>query len=494
MHFGPLWYAFEHKGSMFIVLYTDEGDPENGIKDFGRPASQRMSPEQYDWLESTLDRARDNTHVFVFMHHPRWLGGGYGDDWSRVHDLLASAGNVRAVFAGHIHRMRYDGPYDGIEYVTLATVGGGQSGAVPEAGYLHQYHLVTVRDDQIAMAAFPVGEVMDVRSITGEVSDETRRLAGTKPVFDKPVEFDMRSGIEDTFTVQLHNPTSRPVEVTVLPHSDDSRWTFRPEHVHRTLEPGERTDLPFKAWMPAGSLDAAWRSPNLSVQYDYLAEGGRFHVPPVQHPIPLVVSFDDVVPADPDLAIELDGADDHLRVPSSLIELPDGPLTLETWFRGDAFAGRRGLVTKTEGSEYGFFVSDGTPSFWLHLGGAYVELAAADTKLEPGRWHHLAGVFDGSEARMYLDGRELVRKPASGLRTRNQLPLVIGGDVGSGGQGTSFFQGAIDEVRLSSAARYDDHFTPAARHAHDDDTVLLLHMDARRGPWIAGDAGRGIHP
>ena len=48
MHFGPLWYAFEHKGSMFIVLYTDEGDPENGIKNFGRPASQRMSPEQYD--------------------------------------------------------------------------------------------------------------------------------------------------------------------------------------------------------------------------------------------------------------------------------------------------------------------------------------------------------------------------------------------------------------------------------------------------------------
>ena len=494
MHFGPLWYAFEHKGSMFIVLYTDEGDPDTGVKNFGRPESQRMSPEQYDWLKSTLEHAKDSTHVFVFLHHPRWLGGGYGDDWNRVHKLLASAGNVRAVFAGHIHRMRYDGPRDGIEYVTLATVGGGQSGAVPEAGYLHQYHLITVRDDQIAMAAFPVGEVMDVRSITGEVSDETRRLAGAAPVFDDPVEFDMKSGIEDTFTLQLHNPVSRPVEVTVLPHSDDSRWTFRPEHVHRTLKPGERVDIPFKVWMPAGCLDAAWRSPHLSVQYDYLAESSRFHVPPVQHPIPLVVSFDDVQRAEPDLALELDGVDDHLRVPSTRIELPDGPLTLETWFRGDAFAGRRGLVTKTEASEYGFFVSDGMPSFSLHLNGAYVELADADTKLEPGRWHHLAGVFDGSEARMYLDGRELVRVPASGLRTRNQLPLVIGGDVGSGGQGTSFFQGAIDEVRLSSAARYGADFTPAARHAHDDDTVLLLHMDARRGPWIAGDAGRGIHP
>lgn len=494
MHFGPLWYAFEHKGSMFIVLYTDEGDPVSGTKTFGRPESQRMSPEQFDWLASTLEHGKDSTHVFVFLHHPRWLGGGYGDDWNRVHELLASAGNVRAVFAGHIHRMRYDGPRDGIEYLTLATVGGGQSGTVPEAGYLHQYHLVTVRDEQIAMAAFPVGEVMDVRAITGEVSDETGRLAAAVPVFDDPVAFDMRTGIEDTFTVQLHNPVSRPVEVTVLPHSDDSRWTFRPEHVHRTLQPGERVDMPFKVWMPAGSLDSAWRSPHLSVQYDYLAEGGRFHVPPRQHSIPLVVSFDDVQPADPDLALAFDGVDDHLRVPSALIGLPDGPLTLETWFRGDAFDGRRGLVTKTESSEYGFFVSDGTPSFWVHLNGAYVELADADVALEPGRWYHLAGVFDGSEARMYLDGREIARAPASGPRTGNRLPLIVGGDVGSSGEGTSFFHGDIDEVRLSGIARYEEDFTPVIRHAHDDDTVLLLHMDARRGPWVAGDAGRGIHP
>ena len=217
MHFGPLWYAFEHKDSMFIVLYTDEGDPTNGNKSFGRPESQRMSPEQFEWLAGTLERARESRHVFVFMHHPRWLGGGYGDDWSRVHDLLASAGNVRAVFAGHIHRMRYDGAHDGIEYVTLATVGGGQSGAVPEAGYLHQYHLVTVRDDQIAMAAFPVGEVMDVRSITGRISDETGRLARMNPVFGGPVELDFASGVDDVLTVELHNPVSRPIEAGVVP-------------------------------------------------------------------------------------------------------------------------------------------------------------------------------------------------------------------------------------------------------------------------------------
>ena len=103
-------------------------------------------------------------------------------------------------------------------------------------------------------------------------------------------------------------------------------------------------------------------------------------------------------------------------------------------------------------------------------------------------------MFDGSEVRMYLDGRLVGRSAAGGVRTTNDLPFGVGGDVDAQGAGTSFFDGAIDEVRISSIARYDDGFRPERRHEHDDDTVLLLHMDARRGSWIAGDAGRGINP
>ncbi|MEZ6164979.1 MAG: hypothetical protein R3B67_11140 [Phycisphaerales bacterium] len=47
--------------------------------------------------------------------------------------MLVEAGNVAAVFAGHIHYMRYDGKRDGIEYVSLTT-GGHQRETVPDAG------------------------------------------------------------------------------------------------------------------------------------------------------------------------------------------------------------------------------------------------------------------------------------------------------------------------------------------------------------------------
>ena len=185
MHFGPLWYAFEHKGSWFITLFSDEGNPETGEKSFNEPELQRMSPEQFEWLKSVLQKAKTSDHVFLFLHHPRWLGRNYGDDWEKVHEALVAAGNVRAVFAGHIHRMRYDGPRDGIEYVTLATVGGGQSGLSENAGFLHHYNLVTVRKQQIAMACIPVGEVMNLREITGKVSEDVQRIAATPPDFPR---------------------------------------------------------------------------------------------------------------------------------------------------------------------------------------------------------------------------------------------------------------------------------------------------------------------
>ena len=162
--FGPLWYAFDHKDCRFIVLYTDEGDPETTRRSFGDPDAQRMSPEQFDWLNATLEAAADKRHVFLFMHHPRWRGGGYGDDWDKVHALLVEAGNVSAVFAGHVHRLRHDGPIDGIEYLSLATVGGHLPEVLPEAGLLDHTLQVMVRDEGIAMAALPVGGVLETVS------------------------------------------------------------------------------------------------------------------------------------------------------------------------------------------------------------------------------------------------------------------------------------------------------------------------------------------
>jgi hypothetical protein len=89
--------------------------------------------------------------------------------------------------------------------------------------------------------------------------------------------------------------------------------------------------------------------------------------------------------------------------------------------------------------------------------------------VELGRWSHVAATFDGSEVRLYLDGR-LDSQYALGSRMRaSQAPLLVGnyfdtrwitdlGDRPTVGAGVDrnpnyAFEGRIDELRLSRIAR-----------------------------------------
>lgn len=490
MHFGPLWYAFEHKKSWFIVLYSDEADPVTGEQSFNNPEVQKMSPEQFAWLEETLVKAKDAEHVFLFLHHPRWLKGGYGDDWDRVHERLKLAGNVSAVFAGHIHQMRYDGPKDGIEYVTLATTGGHQPGTVPEAGFLHHYDVVNVRKDRISLAAVPVGQVMDVREISGDLVAETNRLAGLPLSITTVLDLGSSTGAPQEIAITVSNPVSRPVEMTLQGQSADSRWKFSPDHFHLKLLPGESRELKFTARRPNDSLDGDFGQPFLGIAIDYLAEGFRYTIPEKNIAVPLTFPEG---PSDigKNQAANFDGEESWLSISSDRMELGEA-FTVECRFKARAFARRTGLVTKTEQSEYGIFINAGVPEFSVFLGDRYFVAKADSPVLKADVWHHLAGVCDGTELRLYLDGKLIGRTEAAGIRKRNDLPLVIGGDVMGNGGASSLFTGEIDDVRLSGSALY----TGEAAVPHPDDspeTLLHLKMNEKIGTWFPDSSESRAH-
>lgn len=492
--FGPLWYAFRHKSAWFIALDSDEANPQTGERNFNKPECQRISEAQFEFLRGALERAKDAEHVFVFLHHPRWLKGNYGDDWERVHALLASAGNVKAVFAGHIHHMRYDGVRDGIEYFALATVGGDQSALVPRAGYLHQYHLVTVRKDEIAVAALPVGSVFDPRAISGAISDDTVAAArGLAPKFEGALAFDAALGVTGAVRIVLSNAGQEALDVELAPSSRDTRWTFKPDHAHDKLAPGKSRTFTLRAARPAGSLDRAFRMPQVEVRADYVTSSMRIPLPATLHDLPLD-AHSLALPSVPETerVLWLDGRGDALAVAHEKLALPDGPLTVEGWLCASKFDERQGFINKTEQAEFGLFLDAGRPSFTVHLGGKYVAAKSEAAALVPGRWYHVAGVFDGAEVRVYVDGAQVGATKGSGVRTRRAIPLVVGADVSADGASNSHFEGALDEVRVSRRARYGaaERFTPLRRFASDADTVLLLHFDDDVGPWApdASDA------
>ncbi len=488
MHFGPLWYSFQHKQCQFIVLYSDEGDPATGAKGFSQPELQRISPEQLAFLREAVNRGRACDHQFVFLHHPRWLAGGYGDDWAKqVHPLLVAAGNVTAVFAGHIHRMRYD-PADGIEYVTLATVGGVQEAVVPDAGYLHQYHLVTVRKDQVAMAAFPVGEVMDVREITGDLQAQAARLARLSPAIQggiRVVGGRQQEVAGGEWKVAFENPTDRRIDYTLVAESRDSRWQIRPDHVHGTLEPGERCERAFQAAYPQEVADESFDPIRMVLTQHMLAVTTRYAIPEITTDVPLLPGTGSPAEAVANGVLVLDGDGDCVQIANEMLQLPQGGLTLECWLRAHQFGSRVGLVAKTESSEYGIFVSGGRLDGSVFLGDAYRSVRAENV-LEPHRWYHVALVYDTAEVVLYLDGQPIGRRAvdAGKRRKTNRLPLFIGADTDGQGQPTSFFAGEIDEVHLARGAKYQGAFKPERRLSPNDDTVVFFDCDYQIGPFL----------
>ena len=493
MHFGPLWYAFEHKNCFFIALYTDEGNPQTGEKDFYKSAAQTMSPEQLQWLQETLQKAKGADHVFVFVHHPRWIGANYGNDWERVHAELVKAGNVTAVFGGHIHYMRSD-PKDGIEYVTLATTGGGQDGVVPEAGWLHHFNVVTVRKDQVSLAAIPVGQVLDVREITQEVITQTYLLAIEPPKIEPRLELHTDKAHEANLTVTFRNPSDRPIDVEIGLESEDSRWLFAPDHTHQRLQPGQTMRYQARTFRVANSLDPFYRPARVRVSMDYLMPGCRYSIPDILAEVPTQTHIEAPPIPEYETALDLRDRKQFLGIPHHELALPDGPFSLETWVFPESLQDC-GIIAKTEESEWGLHLTGKAPKFYLHVGGQYAIAYNPEARLETGLWYHLAADFDGQTLRLYLNGKEVANTPASGQRKPNLYPLIIGGDIHQSGRMHKPFKGFLDGVHIATGALHAGQaFEPPARPTPTPNTLLLLNMDGLQGSWLFDESPLGKHP
>jgi len=102
-------------------------------------------------------------------------------------------------------------------------------------------------------------------------------------------------------------------------------------------------------------------------------------------------------------------------------------------------------------------------------------------------WHHVAVVYDGEIATLFMDGKRLRRE----IRVRHfdsrREPVLLG--YGSFGA----YKGLIDDVRISNTTRYEDVFQPPAELVPDGSTVLLLDCNEGEGN-TANDRGKsGTH-
>jgi hypothetical protein len=98
-------------------------------------------------------------------------------------------------------------------------------------------------------------------------------------------------------------------------------------------------------------------------------------------------------------------------------------------------------------------------------------LSSAQTTQDT-NWHHVAATYNGSTMKIYIDGVEDASATTTATPSDNTLPLLVGSTYGSGGSGEAqgYFEGDIDEVRVSNTARTSFTSHP---YASDKKTVEL---------------------
>ena len=196
-------------------------------------------------------------------------------------------------------------------------------------------------------------------------------------------------------------------------------------------------------------------------------------------------------PAD---SIQLDGVDDFVSVENVGFG-SRAPLTLEAWIRPDK-------------SHRGVIISDGPISLTVIAAGNgnrfRVQIAATDDQIylldatdifALNRWTHVAMTYDGSEIRMYVNGRlqqwdtslynALTDQTVSGQTLPSPFSLVdlwpgsrllIGNLQQSDRESNFHFSGQIGEVRLNRSVYFQEEFIPEPTLTPGPDTAFLLHL------------------
>ncbi len=176
-----------------------------------------------------------------------------------------------------------------------------------------------------------------------------------------------------------------------------------------------------------------------------------------------------------------------------------GELTIEAWVKPNSAAGIQEII------------STSCANLSLHIVGSVFGLARSPIGAEgpcndksvilAGKWYHVAatiGWAKGSETRLYVNGVNVAKTVASNNGDPGLLNESMWIGAGVGGMGAcstvgaaNFFNGQIDEVRISQGLRYTDDFKPARHLWSDKQTRALWRYDTPQDATL-DDSGNGV--
>jgi chitodextrinase len=127
---------------------------------------------------------------------------------------------------------------------------------------------------------------------------------------------------------------------------------------------------------------------------------------------------------------------------SNSLDLTTG-MTLEAWLFPTAVGGWRDVIYK--GTDDIYYLMGSSDNSTPAIGGTFSPSALRGTSSLPlNAWTHLAGTYDGTTMRLYVNGVQVSSRAQTGPIQTSTAALTMGGDALYG----QYFAGRIDEARI----------------------------------------------
>jgi len=170
--------------------------------------------------------------------------------------------------------------------------------------------------------------------------------------------------------------------------------------------------------------------------------------------LPLLVCYSGFVFSQ-NFALDFDGINDKVGVAHDDALTPTDQLTLEAWIKAASWPSNEGTIIckhQQSGGDKGYALAakpNGGAQFNFLIDGW--QRIDADPIMSTGTWYHLAGVYDGSSMKIYING--ILQNTVNGVTgdiDASTGTLLFGENPQFTG---NYFNGVIDEVRIWTVAR-----------------------------------------
>ena len=172
--------------------------------------------------------------------------------------------------------------------------------------------------------------------------------------------------------------------------------------------------------------------------------------------------------------------DEYLTIPTSTeFGFGTGDFTFELWFKTNSIASGSKVLAdfRPTGSDTAvLLLQSGSVVEFQSTNGAGSITSA--TNLAANTWYHVAVSRGSGVTKLFLNGVQQGSDLTDTTDYGSTRPIKIGANL----NGTAAFPGYIDELRVSTNARYTADFgTPSGIFQGDANTVLLYHFDGAQG-------------